>query len=147
MGTVKTNLSLFKSEFNAMTVSLDERTRMAVAEMAAAVEQMSKEEIKGARGFHIGSQGGKVWDKAEPNKPPMNRTGNLRRSIKTVTAREGFGSYSAEIGPTMVYARRIEEGGGNWAKGLKFPYMQPAWIKFKKSGLMEQIMARYLKEL
>lgn len=144
--SVETNLPLFKKDFDSIVGTFDERLRMARDEIAMSVEQLAKEEIKGKRGSHIGPQGGIVWDKAEAGKPPKNRTGNLRRSIKTVKSREGFGIYSADIGPTMVYSRRVEEGGGNWKAGVRFPYMEPAFRKFKESGLMQQIMTRYIGE-
>jgi hypothetical protein len=68
----------------------------------------------------------------------MNRTGNLRRSIRGEKFRKGFASYSAIVGPTIEYGRAVELGGGyspeSW-KGTSamagFPYMKPAFIRFK----------------
>jgi len=45
-------------------------------------------------------------------------TGNLKRSIRT-TYRVGFGSYIAEVGPTMIYGRQVEKGGGKWRSGAR----------------------------
>ena len=62
---------------------------------------------------------------AVSGKPPMNVTGNLRRSIRGESRRKGFGIYEAEAGAYMVYARAVELGGApTWLNGQKFPYMQ-----------------------
>ena len=105
---------------------IDDGARMARDEMMTQLIQLSKEQIKGKR---------QPSTKAEPNKPPMNRTGNLRRSIKGEKMREGFATYSAVVGPTIIYGRRVELGGGNWPKDTKFPHMKPAWEKFRPMAL------------
>ena len=95
-------------------------------EMMNKLIQLAKEQIKGKR---------QPGDKAESGKPPMNRTGNLRRSIKGEKMREGFATYLAIVGPTIIYGRRVELGGGNWPTGTKFPYMKPAWERFRPMAL------------
>ena len=105
---------------------IDNGARMARDEMMSQLIQLSKEQIKGKR---------EPGTKAESGKPPMNRTGNLRRSIKGEKMREGFATYSAVVGPTIIYGRRVELGGGNWPTGTKFPYMKPAWEKFRPLAL------------
>ena len=101
---------------------IDRGAMLARDEMMTQLIQLSKEEIKGKR---------RSGEKAEVGKPPKNRTGNLRRSIRGEKEREGFATYSAIVGPTIIYGRRVELGGGNWPKGTKFPYMKPAWEKFR----------------
>ena len=61
-----------------------------------------------------------------PGSPPSIITGSLRASVKTfpVTRPSGFDSYQIMIGPTMVYARVQELGGGNNLPPR--PYMAPA---------------------
>jgi len=81
---------------------LDRGAMMARDEMMNQLIQLAKEQIKGKR---------QPGEKAESGKPPMNRTNNLRRSIKGERAREGFATYSAMIGPTIIYGRRVELGG------------------------------------
>ena len=54
---------------------------------------------------------------------PASISGNLRRSIHT-EIKQGFGNYVAEVGPTMVYARRVE-------LEYDYPYMQPAYVSMK----------------
>jgi len=78
--------------------------------------------------------------------PPMNVTGNLRRSIKGSSHRIGFGIYVAEAGAYMVYARAVELGGApTWTNGQHFPYMQPALDQFQKSNIIQRIIAKHLR--
>jgi hypothetical protein len=109
---------------------IDNGARMARDEMMSQLIQLSKEQIKGKR---------EPGEKAESGKPPKNRTGNLRRSIKGEKIREGFATYSGIVGPTIIYGRRVELGssGGKrpWPEGVKFPYMKPAWEKFRPLAL------------
>jgi hypothetical protein len=79
--------------------------------------------------------------------PPMNRTGTLRRSIRGEKFRVGFASYIALVGPTVIYGRRVELGGGEkrpWPDGVKFPYMEPAFRKYVSSGIHQQIINKHL---
>jgi len=76
--------------------------------------------------------------------PPMNRTGTLRRSIRGEKFRVGFASYVGLVGPTVIYGRHVELGGGNWAAGVKFPYMEPAFRKYASSGIHQQIIDKHL---
>ena len=112
---------------------LDRGAMMARDEMMNQLIQLAKEQIKGKR---------QPGEKAESGKPPMNRTGNLRRSIKGEREREGFATYSAVVGPTIIYGRRVELGGGNWPVGTKFPYMKPAWERFRP--LAQGIIRKHL---
>lgn len=98
-------------------------------EMMVTLIQLSKEEIKGRR---------PEGQKATAGQPPMNRTGNLRRSIRGEKRTVGFAKYTAIVGPTIIYGRAVELGGefspDSW-KGTTavkgFPYMAPAFKKFK----------------
>lgn len=98
-------------------------------EMMNTLIKYSKEQIKGRR---------QPGERATPGEPPMNRTGNLRRSIKGEKYRLGFGTYGAIVGPTIVYGRSVEVAGKyappTWTgetKAKGFPYMQPAFKKFR----------------
>jgi hypothetical protein len=83
---------------------------------------------------------------AVSGKPPMNYTGNLRRNIKGGSGRLGFGVYYAEAGSYMVYARAVELGGApTWTNGQHFPYMQPALEQFRRSDIIQRILAKYLR--
>jgi hypothetical protein len=68
----------------------------------------------------------------------MNRTGNLRRSIRGEKITKGFAKYEAIVGPTIIYGRAVELGGNFAPRSWKgttamrgFPYMAPAFKKFQ----------------
>jgi len=83
---------------------------------------------------------------AVSGKPPMNVSGDLRRNIKGSSGRLGFGVYYAEAGSYMVYARAVELGGApTWTNGQHFPYMQPALEQFRRTNIVQQIIAKYMR--
>lgn len=83
---------------------------------------------------------------AVSGRPPMNNTGNLRRSIRGSSHRVGFGVYEAEAGAYMVYARAVELGGApTWTNGQNFPYMQPALEQFQRTNIIQSIISKYLR--
>lgn len=85
---------------------------------------------------------------AVSGKPPMNNTGDLRRNIKGGSGRLGFGIYYAEAGSYMVYARAVELGGApTWTNGQHFPYMQPALDQFKRTDIVQRILAKYIRRV
>ena len=119
------------------TEKLDIGARMARDEMMTTLTRYAKEEIKGRR---------TPGERAVSGEPPMNRTGNLRRSIKGEKMRIGFARYSAIVGPTIIYGRAVEMGGKyaprSWQNNQKFPYMKPAFEKFQKVAM--SIMRKHL---
>ena len=141
---IASNLKLVRKAVDKQVKSVDVATRMARDEMMAALIQLSKEQIEGARPYTVGPQGGRRYEKATPGLPPMNRTGNLRRSITGEKFRIGFANYSAVVGPTIEYGRRVELGGGNWKAGVRFPYMEPAYVKFR-TVIVPQVTAKYFR--
>lgn len=126
---IVTNLKLVRGKVTEYTKEVNEGARKARDEMMAALIQLSKEEIKGRR---------PKGDKAVAGQPPMNRTGNLRRSIRGEKFQKGFAKYEAIVGPTIIYGRAVELGGNysppSW-RGTSavrgFPYMAPAFKKFQ----------------
>jgi len=118
-----------RSALEKAGANMDKGAMAARDEMMLALIQLSKEQIEGRR---------QKGEKATSGQPPMNRTGNLRRSIRGEKFRKGFASYSAIVGPTIIYGRAVELGGGyapeSW-KGTSamagFPYMKPAFIRFR----------------
>lgn len=133
------NLRLVRKSVDKLSSSIDVSTRMARDEMMAALIQLSKEQIKGRR-----PEGQVAWT-GSPT-PPMNRTGDLRRSIRGEKFRVGFANYTAIVGPTIIYGRRVELGGGNWQPGVRFPYMEPAYKQFRTS-VLPQIQAKHFRRL
>jgi phage gpG-like protein len=103
--------------------SIDDGARATRDEMMTTLIQLAKAEIVGRR---------PKGERATSGKPPMNRTGNLRRSIRGEKYNVGFAKYEAIVGPTIIYGRAVELGGApTWTKGQKFPYMSPAYAKFR----------------
>lgn len=119
---ITSNLKQVRQALEKAGQGLDDGARNARDEMMNTLIQLSKEEIVGRR---------PKGQKATSGQPPMNRTGNLRRSIRGEKYKIGFGKYEAIVGPTIIYGRRVELGGGNWPSGTRFPYMAPAYAKFR----------------
>lgn len=129
---IQHNLRQVREALQKASTNVDEGARNARDEMMVTLIQLSKEQITGRRG---------KGEKAVAGQPPMNRTGNLRRSIRgeKFARKKGFGTeYSAIVGPTIVYGRAVELGGSfapeSWqgTSAMKgFPYMKPAYAKFR----------------
>ena len=119
---ITSNLKQVRQALEKAGQGLDDSARNCRDEMMNTLIQLSKEEIVGRR---------PKGQKATSGQPPMNRTGNLRRSIRGEKYKIGFGKYEAIVGPTIIYGRRVELGGGNWPSGTRFPYMAPAYAKFR----------------
>lgn len=137
---IPNNLKLVQKAVNGLVGEIDVRAMMARDEMMTALIQLSKEEIKGRR---------PPGQKATAGQPPMNRTGNLRRSIRGQKINKGFADYAAIVGPTIIYGRSVELGGEyappSWqgTSAMKgFPYMAPAFKKFQQS-INQQIIRKY----
>jgi len=128
---ITSNLRQVREVLEKAGKGLDDSARNCRDEMMNTLIQLAKEEIVGKRPYTKGPRGGRVYEKATSGQPPMNRTGNLRRSITGEKSRKGFGKYEAIVGPTIIYGRRVELGGGNWPSGTRFPYMAPAFAKFR----------------
>ena len=130
--------SLVMKSITKAQEKLDIGARLARDEMMARLIQLSQREIKGDRK--------NVGYPATPGKPPMNVTGNLRRSIRGQKIRTGFASYSAIVGPTIIYGRSVEMGNPynppTWQNGQRFPYMKPAFEKYRREHVA--IMRKYL---
>jgi phage gpG-like protein len=120
---ITSNLKLVKEATKKAGKSIDNGARATRDEMMTTLIQLAKAEIVGKR---------PKGERAVSGKPPMNRTGNLRRSIRGEKYDVGFAKYNAIVGPTMIYGRAVEMGGApTWTRGQKFPYMSPAYAKFR----------------
>jgi hypothetical protein len=120
---ITSNLKLVKEATKKAGKSIDDGARATRDEMMTTLIQLAKAEIVGRR---------PKGERATSGKPPMNRTGNLRRSIRGEKYDIGFAKYAAIVGPTMIYGRVVELGGApTWTRGQKFPYMSPAYAKFR----------------
>lgn len=138
---IVTNLNSVRKGLTKATSNLDQSVMHLRDEMMAALIQLSKEEIKGRR---------PEGQRATAGQPPMNRTGNLRRSIRGEKFKTGFAKYEAIVGPTISYGRAVELGGTfapkSWigTSAMKgFPYMQPAFKKFQV--MVPAMVSKHLK--
>ena len=129
MGAIPNNLRLVRQSVTKAIDDVDLAAKAARDEIMNALIQLAMEEIR--------TDGGAP----APDGPPVNRTGNLRRSIRGERFNIGFANYSAVVGPTIEYGRVLELGFSN---GNKYPYIAPAYEKFKKSGVVEQIFKKHL---
>jgi phage gpG-like protein len=120
---ITSNLKLVREATKKAGKSIDDGARATRDEMMVTLIQLAKAEIVGKR---------PKGQRATSGQPPMNRTGNLRRSIRGEKYNVGFAKYEAIVGPTMIYGRAVEMGGApTWTRGQKFPYMSPAYAKFR----------------
>lgn len=137
---INTNLKLVRESLKTAENNLNKGAENLATEAMAILIQLSKEQIKGKR---------PEGQKATSGQPPMNRTGNLRRSIRGEKRRVGFAKYEVIVGPTMVYGRAVELGGQyaprSWrnTSAMKgFPYMAPAFKKFQP--ILPQLVRKHL---
>jgi hypothetical protein len=82
------NLPEVEQALIAYQKKFDVQIGQAANEISLKLEGLAKREIKGRR---------PKGQKATIGMPPMNRTGNLRRSIMSTTERKGYGTYQAIV--------------------------------------------------
>lgn len=115
--TVK-NLNEVLRGLNIQEDRIESAAAYAIAQVGFAIERETKITLNN----NPHSKRGRSWSPSGhiggPGTPPNRRTGNLMSSVKT-ELHYGFGSYVAEVFPTMVYARRLEVG-------LNYPYLRPS---------------------
>lgn len=133
------NLPQVEAALQAYMRGFDIRIGNATLEISQAIEGLGKRQIKGER---------PKGEKAVSGQPPMNRTGNLRRSIRGQHQRLGYATYQAIVGADMIYARAVEVGAPynppSWQNNEHFPYLQPALDEFAKSNLTIRILRKHL---
>lgn len=113
----------FNAQLRAMAARADDATRQAVADGAALIERKMKENSSGRPG-------------------PNVQTGAHRRGIVTEGPVKTGNRWEARTGPTMVYSRRLELGGGNWRPGTKFPYAEPA-VEWARRGPIAEVFRHH----
>lgn len=134
------NLPDVKASLERFQRNFDLAVGNAANEISQHLASTAARQIKGSRKS--------VGYPAISGKPPMNVTGNLRRSIKGSSMREGFGIYVAEAGAYMVYARAVELGGApTWSKGQNFPYMAPALEQFRQSNIIQRTLEKHIRRI
>jgi hypothetical protein len=142
------NLNAVLWSFGKMQGDVELATGYAVGQVALAFEREIKKNLgrvsrsrivrKGRVVGHRVKDGQGGWLRADHHiggdgSPPNRITGNLQRSVTTVMPKpqQGFRSYTAITGPTAVYARQLELGGGRWKTPVKYPYVAPAYESVK----------------
>ena len=119
----------FNDAIDNLMVGVDLATRSAVTQGISVIERQAKENATGRPGPNIGF-------------------GNLRRSIRSTWVQSlGAGSYMAEVGPRMIYGRRIELGMqgpdslGRQVNQQPYPFLGPA-VKWAIEGPLPLIFER-----
>jgi len=77
--------------------------------------------------------------------PPTNITGNLRRAIRA-TYPIGFRGYSVIVGSFAIYARQVEQGGGNWRNGARYPFVEPTARIMLQEKKAQNIYSRAIRK-
>lgn len=140
---ITSDLKLVRKYWQEKTASIDVSARAARDEMMVALIQLSKEQI--ARRRTKGANG-KWTPEPVPGESAWSRSGDLRRSITGVRTNVGFAHYEAVVGPTMVYARKVELGGPNWKPGVRYPYMEPAYETFR-AVIVPQVQTKFFRRV
>ena len=146
------NLKDVLAAIDGAAEKIEQGAQLGVMRVGLQIERQAKLNFQGTRSYQkrVSKKTGNPWLKITPPKHvggsgPNTVTGNLKRSIKT-TYRVGLGVYTAEVGPTMIYARQVEKGGGKWPSGLKYPYLEPAALMLLRSGKINRIFMTAVKE-
>lgn len=117
-GIVWHGLNELEAAFAGLNTRVEAATRDGVVEAAHLAERYEKEEA-GAGGHH---QKGTPTTASKGGGPAVI-TGTLRRSITVGDIRPyGTGGWSAKIGPTAIYGRRVELEYG-------YAYTRPGFLR------------------
>lgn len=123
-------VSAFVKAIESRVGQVDVAVRDVVAESAHDLEARVK------KGFGTSHPAGTPTP-SQPGEPPSVVTGTLRRSLHVEgPTRKGFGTYEAIVGPTVVYARVQELGGGPSQLPAR-PYVKPAYERFIAERAMQ----------
>ena len=145
------NLADVLAAIDGAAEKIEQGAQLGIMRVGLAVERQAKLNFQGTRSYEKRtSKNGRPYLVVTPKNHvggsgPNTVTGNLKRSIKT-TYRVGLGVYTAEVGPTMIYARQVEKGGGKWPPGVKYPYLEPAALMLLRSGKINRIFTTAVKE-
>lgn len=137
---IEANVDKTVKAFADMPAQIDAAVLFATNQVGMAASSEMKKQIQG--GHRLGTP--RPY-KAPPPTPPMNVTGNLRRSIRPVV-RRGFTGYSVVVGSFATYARQLELGGGRWRSGAKYPFVEPTARIMMQTGKAERIYANAIRK-
>jgi hypothetical protein len=148
---VITNLKDILAAIDGTAEKIAQGAQLGIMRVGLAVERQAKLNFQGTRSYKKRiSKSGRAYIVTTPPRHvggsgPNTVTGNLKRSIKT-TYKSGLGTYTAEVGPTMIYARQVEKGGGKWPTGVKYPYLEPAALMLLRNGTLTRVFSTAVKE-
>jgi len=130
-----TNLSDVLRTLSINATKIEKASQYGVAQVALAIERETKQLLFTRQNSgRYGGKGSERYRGHEPvsgdGQPPNRVTGALASSVHT-ELRQGFGTYYADVFPTMVYARALELGNPRWKSGVKYPYLGPAVDKVR----------------
>jgi hypothetical protein len=140
------NLADVLKSIEGLEDKIEKAAQLGVAMAGLAIEREAK--INANNGVRV-----RVGNKIVPPKHigpsgsgPNVITGTLKRSI-TTRVRVGFGTYIADVGPTVVYARAVELGSPIWKSGVKYPYLTPAADKLIRNGTLQKIFVQRVSQV
>jgi hypothetical protein len=140
------NLADVLKSIEGLEDKIEKAAQLGVAMAGLAIEREAK--INANNGVRV-----RVGNKIVPPKHigpsgsgPNVITGTLKRSI-TTRVRVGFGTYIADVGPTVVYARAVELGSPIWKSGVKYPYLTPAADKLIHNGTLQKIFVQRVSQV
>lgn len=145
------NLQDILAAIDGSAEKIAQGAQLGIMRVGLAVERQAKLNFQGTRSYKRRvSKNGRPYLVITPPKHiggsgPNTVTGNLKRSIKT-TYRQGFETYAVEVGPTLIYSRQVEKGGGKWPSGVKYPYLEPAALMLLNNGTLTRIFSTAVKE-
>jgi len=126
---ITTNLSLVRKTVDAFSMQVSIASMKTRDELMNSLVQLMKTELR-----HDGGA-------PKAGGAPVYRTGTLSRSIHGERkTNAGFASYSAIVGPGIIYGRILELGFQN---GNKYPYVRPAYDKWLRVAPL--IVEKYMK--
>lgn len=82
---------------------------------------------------------------ARPGEPPWSVTTRLKSTIKYDVTRRGFGNYLVQVGPTQIYARRLELGVAGNEANTRYPFVAPTYSELIASGRLSAIWIQTLR--
>lgn len=115
-------LGEFRAALAETAAFVDEAARQGLAELAGELETLAKENASGRPGPNVIS-------------------GHLRGGIKVAPIIKVAGHWETQVGPTMIYSRRVELGfKGTDAMGRTYdqpgyPYFIPAYVEVSALAL------------
>jgi hypothetical protein len=145
------NLDDVLKDFKTTAQAIEQGVQIGILRAGLVIERQAILNFQGTRSYEkrVSKKTGNAWLRITPPRHvggtgPNTVTGNLKRSIHTTT-RTGFGTYIAEVGASMVYARSVEQGLPQ-NPSVKYPYLEPAALMMIRNGTVQRVFVTAIKE-